>query len=230
MGAVVLHHMMAKTGTIVEVDFDYTRVYRVKFPDGAVWRYDDSEIEAAQETPYRPKVGEVVLFVIPVAIAGKQYHCGIIEEDDGSETPFLVRVTPTLEVWHDLSEILPASKQYQVFSKLKPGMRVHTSRNGWFIVMPSCMASRETDCDFVLWNTEGCCGNTEAILDELKYTIAVYTAPLSFHDAHVPYKHGGECVWNVSEYVDPIEAQKQRKRDDIKKQIAELEKQLTSIK
>lgn len=219
-----------QTGTIVEIDRTVTRLYRVKFPDGALWCYDDSEIEAAQETPYRPKVGEVVLFVIPVAIAGKQYHCGIIEEDDGSETPFLVRITPNYAGWFKPSEISLTPKQHQVFAKLKPGMRVKSTRNGWLVVMPICMATAETDCGFVLWNTDGYCQSKETILDELKYATVVYNAPSSFHDAFIPYKHGGEIVWDVSQYVDPIEVEKQRQRDDIKKQIAELEKQLTSIK
>lgn len=181
-----------------------------------------------QETP-RPKVGDVVIINRPVEYNWKQYQgeIGIVERVDGSDIPFRVQVTPEYHVWCTISQILPASKQHQVFLKLKPGMRVKSTRNGWLIVMPSYMASTETDCDFVLWNTEGCCERKDLILDELKYATAVYNAPASFHDAFIPYKHGGEIVWDVSQYVDPVE--KQRQRDDIKKQIAELEKQLTAI-
>lgn len=218
-------------GTIVGFNINRPALCQVQFRNGGLcWVYDH-EIEPVQETS-RPKVGDAVIFHRQLLLDGKQYQgeIGIVEKDDGSGVPFFVRITPDYAGWFKPNEISLTPKQHQIFAKLKPGMRVKSTRNGWLIVMPICMASTKTDCEFVLWNTEGCCNDKDSILDELKYATAVYNAPKSFHDAFNPHKHGGEIVWDVSQYVDPIEAEKQRQRDDIKKQIAELEKQLTTIK
>lgn len=108
-------------------------------------------------------------------------------------------------------------------------MRVKSSRNGWLIVVPSSMVNQDSDSDFMLWTTGGCCAEREHILDELKHVEAVYQAPSNHFDAFTPSKHGDK-VWEVSEWIDYEEAEKQQKREDIMKQIQDLQNQLLQIK
>ena len=163
-------------GTIITNMGAGIRPYRVQFSDGVIWRYDENEIEPVQGIP-RPKVGDAVIIARPCFYNGEDYQgeIGIIEHDDGSDMPYCVRLNQVFSTWFKQSEILPASKQHQIFAKLKPGMRVKTTRNGWLIVVPASMASKETDCGFVLWNDAGCCERKDSILDELCNGGALYT-------------------------------------------------------
>jgi hypothetical protein len=206
----------------------------VKFNDGKVWYFNDNDIELLIEQPapnVRPKVGQKLL-VVSSFDGERKYRIGqvgILIKDDGTGVPFKLEFSDGDHGWFKQTDVTFPNKQHHVFSILKPGMRVKSSRNGWLIVVPSSMVNQDSDCDFMLWTTGGCCVEREHILDELKHVEAVYHAPSSRFDVFNPSKHGDK-VWEVSQWVDPAEAKKQQKREYIMKQIQDLQNQLLQIK
>lgn len=207
----------------------------VKFHDGNVWYFNDNDIELVVEQPapsVRPKVGQKVLILrssFDFDASDRIGTVGTLIKDDTTKAPFKVEFDDGDSYWFREHDICLAIKQHVVFSILKPGMRVKSSRNGWLIVVPSSMVNQDSDCDFMLWTTGGCCVEREHILDELKHVEAVYHAPSSRFDVFNPSKHGVK-VWEVSQWVDPEEAEKQQKREGIIKQIQDLQNQLLQIK
>lgn len=208
------------------------RPYCVKFNDGAIWRFSKTEIELVEQPVpnVRPKVGQKLL-VVPSFDGERNYRIGQIGtliKDDNSVAPFKLEFSDGKHGQFKQTDVVCLTKQHYVFSILKPGMRVKTSRNGWLIVVPSSMVNQDSDCDFTLWATGGCCAEREHILDELKHVEAVYHAPSDRFDAFNPSKHGDK-VWEVSQWIDPEETEKQQKREGIMKQIQDLQNQLLQI-
>jgi len=206
----------------------------VKFNDGKVWYFNDNDIELPIEQPapnVRPKVGQKLL-VVSSFDGERKYRIGQVGtliKDDKSGVPFKLEFRDGEYGWFKQTDVTWPTKQNYVFSILKPGMRVKSSRNGWLIVVPSTMVNQDSDCDLMLWATGGCCSEREHILDELKHVEAVYQTPSDPSDAFAPSKHG-DRVWEVSQWVDPEEAEKQQKREYIMKQIQDLRNQLLQIK
>lgn len=219
---------IGQTGVIYTLD-----PIGVKFDDDKVWYFYDCDIGVVSDQwlNVRPKVGQKLLVVSSFDVYWKHRigQVGTLVKDDGTGVPFKVEFADGDYGWFKQTDVTFPNKQHHVFSILKPGMRVKSSRNGWMIVVPSTMVNQDSDCDFMLWATGGCCSERERILDELKHVEAVYHAPSSHFDAFTPYKHSDK-VLEVSQWVDPEEAEKQQKREDIMKQIQDLQNQLLQIK
>lgn len=225
---------IGQCGQIDAIVSECQRPYFVKFNNGAIWRFSKTEIELVVEQPVtnvRPKVGQKLL-VVSSFDGERKYRIGqvgTLMKDDKSGVPFKLEFSDGEYGWFKQTDVTFPNKQHQVFSILKSGMRVKSSRNGWLIVVPSTMVNQDSDCDLMLWATGGCCSEREHILDELKHVEAVYHAPSNHFDVFNPSKHGDQ-VWEVSQWVDPEEAEKQQKRESIMKQIQDLQNQLLQIK